>query len=190
MTEPRIVCVPDKSTPVIHLVPSNENEPGLFCAIFFEQNELTDSFPMLAECPSVYMIASNRAECFKTFGMSAHSAVILSIPTYLELLNFFKDYWKQIEVKINAQTEAMRQGKNPIPMEMGLHFMGHGSAQCTLIFSDGTHLHIRKDSRDPIVSRFFVHLQKDNQSIEICPAVMIKLANNVNALETLWNGNK
>lgn len=186
MTEPRIICVPDNNTPLIHLVPSNENEPGLFCAIFFEQNELTDYFPMMAECPAVYLIASNRAECFKSFGMSAHTALILGIPTYLELLSFFKDHWKKIEAKINAQTEAMRQGKNPIPMEMGLHFMGHGSVQCPVSFSDGTNLHIRKDSRDPIASRFFIHLQKDNQSIELCPSVMLRLAANVNSLETLW----
>ena len=105
--------------------------------------------------------------------------MILSIPMYINLLQFFKVTWPEVKERMEKQFKRIRKRTMPIEVDSHIHFMLEGSV-CYECWINDAFLHFKKGSTDFTANVF--HVQRNNKSVLMNPDVMNELAQSADTL--------
>ena len=169
--------VPLATSHIVHAKSSTFTTDGVQANIFIEKpSDLDYAF---VQPDSVYLVTSKKNCPFAPFLEAQEKAVMVSIPMYINLLQFFKVTWPQVKERMEKQFKKIRQRTLPIEVDPHIHFMLEGSV-CYECWINEAFLHFKKSSTDFTASVF--HVQRDNKSVLINPDVMHELAQSAETL--------
>ena len=164
--------LPEKNSPIIHSVGSDQHTGGLEATLFYNSPEEDDDTLMENE-PTVYLSTAQKGEYFQPFSTSKHTAFVMPLGLYLSLLHFMNLHWRNIDALMDKKIKVMKKLSFPKKCEKNISFLAHGSVVYERWF-DLLFFHYKKSSQDDTSK--MIHLQIQNVSIEVEPTVLYSLA--------------
>lgn len=175
--DPAFTVVPLATSQIIHSKLSSFTTEGFQANIFIDKP--TPIEYDFVEPNSVYLFTANRNCPFETFLEAHEKALVISIPMYINLLEFFKTTWPLVKERMETQFKKIRQGTMPIEVDPHIQFMLEASV-CYECWINDAFLYFKKSSAD--FSPNMIHLQKQSKSILIDAEVMNELAQSADSL--------
>jgi hypothetical protein len=172
-----ITLIPSATSHITHSMASTLNEQGIQAHIFISkplEEEYADVEPM-----SVYLITAGKSELFLPFHTIKDKALVLSLPVYIALLEYFHQHWPLFKLDLEKKFKLIRRKKNPYQLHASIHFYLSGTAYFERWFQDAF-LFFKKCSTDFTTNMF--HLQRASKTLDLDPEVMYALAQNYQGL--------
>jgi len=166
---------PNLNSVMRHRIASSETQPG-YCATIFIDKPNPDStgiyFPV--EANTVYIQTVEKGDFFRPFDEVANDCVVLSIPMYVALLNYFKESWAADASKVTCDTLLMTSPVEDIDFCQTFFFTGHGRGVLEVSIDTAT-LGIFRESMQPS-GKFFMNLYHNGKTVELCPDTMVYIS--------------
>jgi hypothetical protein len=169
--------VPLATSQIIHSKLSTFTTDGFQANIFIDKPTPVEYD--FVQPNSVYLITAKKNCPFEPFLESHEKAVVISIPMYINLLEFFKSTWPKVKERMEKQFKKIRQGTMPIEVEPHIQFMLEASV-CYESWINDAFLYFKKSSAD--FSPNTIHLQRDDKSILVNAEVMNELSQSAESL--------
>ena len=172
-----VALVPSETSHITHSLASTINEQGIQANIFISkpvEEDYTDVEPL-----SVYLLTVDKGEHFAQFPVCKEKAMVISLPVYINLLEFFYLKWPSMKVDVEKKFKLIRRKKNPYQVDASIHFYLSGTAYFEKWFDDAF-LYFKKSSTDFTPNAFY--LQRAGKTLALDPDVMYALASNYQAL--------
>jgi hypothetical protein len=163
--------VPSINSHITHSMSSTVTEQGIQANIFIERPEEPDYETI--QPYSVHLVIAEKGLMFKKFKTARKEAVVLALPVYIQLLDFFQTTWPAIKAEMEATFRNIRKRNIPCEVASTIHFYLSGTAYYEKWFGD-TFLHFKKCSTD--FTQGYFHLQRGGKSLLLNPEVMFALA--------------
>jgi len=115
---------PKPYSPIVQLLEASDTKPGFRATIFVQSNRiLNEEYPFTAEPNTVYLSTSEVNQMFENFSNCFENSVVVTIPVYIQILLFFKNFWaSELEPFMSAQVKQMRTNSGLVKMARSLYF--------------------------------------------------------------------
>jgi len=172
-----LTLIPSSTSHITHSMASTLNEQGIQAHIFINR-PLEEGYSAV-EPLTVYLVAVDKSELFLPFELIKDKAMIISLPVYISLLEFFHSRWPTMKLDLEKKFKLIRRKKNPYQLQTSIHIYLSGTAYFERWFQDAF-LFFKKCSTDYTCNLF--HLQRAGKTLDLDPEVMCALANNYQGL--------
>lgn len=149
-----MVHLPDAQSIFVHALASSHNHGGCQAVILLHPKSSPPLHLGLVASTrveeTVHLMTSVKNEPFVMFHQAAKGMTLqISVAEYLTLLQFFVKEWPRLRSKLEAQTDKMRDGKDPVAISSHLSFYSHGCILYSVAISSRLVLKIKADSKKP-----------------------------------------
>jgi len=159
---------------VEQVIDSSETSPGFFAGIFLTKpNPKHTGITFPVELFSVYLYTVGKGEFFVNFNEFADKCVILSVPTYYELLYYFRFSFQAMAAKMDEDVNRIRALNEAVPMRKSMRFRGPGSTTLYIKLRTAI-LEVKRESLDP-KDRLYMCLCNRDKRIQLDPEVMVQM---------------
>jgi hypothetical protein len=162
---------PTRSSLITHSILSTNKEPGIEATIFLEPPK-DPAFKMI-QPNSVYLTTCKENQAFDEFIYSSQQAVVLTIPMYITLLQFFRAQWPDMKQKMEIEFSKICKQTAPIQLDPHIHFSLAATCHYKMMIEDAF-LDFKKSSDSELPNRF--HLLRENKWVWLNADTMQKLA--------------
>ena len=163
---------PSRTSLITHTYVANKMEKGIQATVFIHPPKDPKFAYVLAN--SVYLNVCNENTPFEEFEYSCPNAVVLTIPMYITLLQFFRSNWPKIKSNLDIQFSKIRKQALPIELDPYIHFSL--AATCCYEMSIGdARLYFRKTTDDDDLPNLF-SLERQGKCVCLNADTMQKLA--------------
>lgn len=150
-----MVHLPDAQSIFVHALASSHNHGGCQAVIMLHPKSSPPIhlglLPSTRVEETTYLMTSMKNEPFVMYSQAAKGTTLqISIAEYLTLLQFFVKDWTRLRSKLEAQTDKMRDGKDPVAISSHLSFYSHGCILYSVAISSRLVLKIKADSKKPL----------------------------------------
>ena len=144
---------PSRSSLITHSYVATKTEKGIEASIFIETPQ--DPKYSFVQSKSVYLNTCQENQAFTEFLQSYTTAVILTIPMYITVLQFFRVNWPKMKETVEMQFSRIRKNPAPIELHPNIHFSL--SATCTYEMAlEDAQLGFQKTSDDSSPTQFYL----------------------------------
>jgi len=171
---------PSRSSLITHSFVANKTEKGVQATLFISPPQ--DPNFASVQSNSVYLATCNENEAFDEFKYSSQNAVVLTIPMYITLLQFFRSNWPKIKENLEIQFSKIRKQAVPIQLDPHIHF-SLAARCCYEMMIEDAFLQFKKTTDDDLANMFC--LERHGKSVWLNADTMQKLAES--SVQTLVN---
>ena len=162
---------PTRSSLITHSVVSTSKEPGIQATIVLEPPK--DPNLKMIQPNSVYLTTCKENEAFDEFIYSSQEAVVLTIPMYITLLQFFRATWPDVKKKMEIEFSKICKQTAPIQLNPHIHFSLAATCHYKMMIEDAF-LDFKKTSESEVSNTFL--LSRQNKWIWLNADTMHNLA--------------
>jgi hypothetical protein len=162
---------PSRSSLITHSYVATQTEKGIQANIFIETPQ--DPNYSFVSSKSVYLVTCQENQAFTEFLKSHPNAVILTIPMYITVLQFFRVNWPNMKNNVEIQFSKIRKNPSPIELDPHIHFSLSAICSYEMALEDAV-LGFQKTSDD--FSPTIFYLTRNGQSVLLNADTMQKLA--------------
>jgi len=149
-----MVHLPDTQSVMVHALASTHNQAGSQAIIVLHPKSTLppnlglSGMTCLEE--TTFLMTSPKNEPFVMHHQASRGSTLqMSVTEYLTLLQFFAKEWPRLRLKLETQTDKMREGNDPVTISSHLSFYSHGCIQFSATLSSRLLLKIKADSKKP-----------------------------------------
>jgi hypothetical protein len=164
---------PSRSSLLTHSYMSTNTEKGIQATIFIQPPK-DPSFEFV-QPNSVYLTTCKENEPFDEFIYSSQEAVVLTIPMYITLLQFFRANWPAMKEKVKIQFNKIRNQTFPIQLDPYIHFSLAAMCHYEMAIEDAF-LDFKKSTDDDDTSANEFCLERNSKTVWLNADTMQKFA--------------
>ena len=116
-----LTLIPSSTSHITHSMASTLNEQGIQAHIFINR-PLEEGYSAV-EPLTVYLVAVDKSELFLPFELIKDKAMIISLPVYISLLEFFHSRWPTMKLDLEKKFKLIRRKKTPINFKRQFTFI-------------------------------------------------------------------
>jgi hypothetical protein len=162
---------PCRSSLITHSYLATKTEKGIQATLFIEPPQ--DPNYSFVPAKSVYLVTCQENQAFSDFFQTYQNAVLLTIPMYITVLQFFRSNWPQMKQNVEIQFLKIRNSPFPIELDPHIHFSLSATCSYEMALEDAV-LGFEKTSDD--YSPITFYLSRHGQSVWLNADTMQKLA--------------
>ena len=171
---------PTRSSLITHAIVATKKHKGIQATIFIAPPKKPEFAAIQSN--SVYLLSCNENEAFEEFLHASEKAVILTIPIYIAMLQFFRAKWPPMKENIEIQFAKIRKPDHPIELDPYIQFSLAATCSYEMAIEDAL-IGFQKCSDDSSPIMFYVN--RNGKSVWLNADTMNKLADA--SVQTLVN---
>ena len=171
---------PSRSSLITHSYVATKTEKGIQATLLIDPPQ--DPNYEFIQAKSVYLVTCKENQAFEEFIYSYQHAVVLTIPMYITVLQFFRANWPRMKENIEMQFSKIQNQPFPIELDPHIHFSLAATCSYEMALEDAV-LGFEKCSDDSSPYNFY--LKRQDKVVWLNADTMQKLAES--SVQTLVN---
>jgi hypothetical protein len=164
---------PSRSSLITHTYMSTNTEKGIQATIFIQPPKNPNY--KYVQPNSVYLTTCKENQPFDEFIYSSQEAVVLTIPMYITLLQFFRAKWPEMKKNVDIQFTKLRNETLPIRLDPYIHFSLEALCHYEMAIEDAF-LDFKKSTDDDDAKANVFYLERNGKAVWLNADTMQKFA--------------